>query len=312
MLAVLDDTDYRNVYNQALAAYNTALGSYQQMTAQLQTAISGAQIEYDNALLNYNRQKALYEAGAISKVAFEAAETRLSSAELNLNSAKTNYEIAITSTYATAKASVDSAKAALDSATNNLNNTVITAPISGYIASKNGNVGQIAAVGSPMFSVKSSEIVNVEISVTESVIPYITVGTKATVTVSTASLIDIEGEVSAVNTVKNPQTGMYTVRIKIDNKDDALKIGMMADVVLETQSKSGVIIIPSDAIMQDDGGYYIYVVNGNSAEKRNISVGITNNDFTEVTSGLSANETVVVSGKEYISKENNTVNIVQE
>lgn len=312
VLAVLDDTDYRNVYNQALAAYNTALGSYQQMTAQLQTAISGAQIEYDNALLNYNRQKALYEAGAISKVAFEAAETRLSSAELNLNSAKTNYEIAITSTYATAKASVDSAKAALDSATNNLNNTVITAPISGYIASKNGNVGQIAAVGSPMFSVKSSEIVNVEISVTESVIPYITVGTKATVTVSTASLIDIEGEVSAVNTVKNPQTGMYTVRIKIDNKDDALKIGMMADVVLETQSKSGVIIIPSDAIMQDDGGYYIYVVNGNSAEKRNISVGITNNDFTEVTSGLSANETVVVSGKEYISKENNTVNIVQE
>ena len=133
VLAILDDTDYQIAYNQALAAYNTAYGSFKQMTLQLSTAISTAQIEYDNALLNYNRQKALYDAGAISQLALEGAETRLNTAELNLNSAKTNYDIAITSTYATAKASVDSAKAVLESATNNLNNTVITAPISGYV-----------------------------------------------------------------------------------------------------------------------------------------------------------------------------------
>ena len=312
VLAVLDDTDYLIAYNQALATYNTAYGSYQQMTSQLQTAVSSAKIEYDNALLNYNRQKALYDAGAISKVTLETAETRLSNAELNLNAANSNYEIAITSTYATAKASVDSAKAVLDSATNNLNNTVIKAPISGYIASKNGNVGQIAAVGSPMFSIKSAEAVNVEISVTESVIPYINVGTTAHISVDTASLSNIKGEVSVVNTVKNPQTGLYTVRIKLDNEDNKLKIGMMADVILETQSKTGVIIIPSDSIIQDDSGYYVYVVKENIAEKRVITIGITNNDFTEVTSGLSAGETVVVSGKEYISENNNTVNIVQE
>ncbi len=312
VLAVLDDTDYLIAYNQALATYNTAYGSLQQMTSQLETAVASAKIEYDNALLNYNRQKTLYDAGAISKVALEAAETRLINAELNLNAANSNYEIAITSTYATAKASVDSAKAVLDSATNNLNNTVIKAPISGYIASKNGNVGQIAAVGSPMFSIKSAEVVNVEISVTESVIPYINVGTKTSVSVNSASMTDIKGEVTVVNTVKNPQTGLYTVRIKIDNEDDKLKIGMMADVILETQSKSGVIIIPSDSIIQDNDGYYVYVVKENVAEKRVITIGITNNDFTEVTSGLSADETVVVSGKEYISEENNIVNIVEE
>lgn len=312
VLATLDDTDYLIAYNQALAAYNTAYGSFQQMTLQLSTAVSTAQLEYDNALLNYNRQKALYDAGAISLVALEGAETRLNTAELNLNSAKTNYDIAITSTYATAKASVDSAQAVLDSATNNLNNTVIIAPISGYVASKNGTLGQIAAAGSPLFSIKSTDVVNVEISVTESVIPYINIGTKASVSVSTASLSDIKGEVTVVNTVKNVQTGMYTVKIKIDNKDDLLKLGMMADVVLETQAKSGVIVIPSASIMQDDEGYSVYIVKDNKAEKRAITIGITNNDFVEVISGLSTGETVVVSGKEYISKENNTVNIVEE
>ena len=312
VLAVLDDTDYLIAYNQALAAYNTAYGSFQQMTLQLSTAVSTAQMEYDNALLNYNRQKTLYDAGAISKITLETAQTRLNTAELNLNSAKKNYDIAITSTYATAKASVDSAQAVLDSATNNLNNTVIKAPIAGYVASKNGTLGQVAAAGSPMFSIKSTDVVNVEISVTESVIPYITLGTRATVSVSTASLDNINGEVSVVNTVKNAQTGMYTVKIKIDNKDNLLKLGMMADVVLETQSKSGVIVIPRSSIMQDDEGYSVYVVKDNKAEKRTITIGITNNDFTEVTSGLSAGETVVVSGKEYISEENNIVNIVEE
>lgn len=312
VLAVLDDTDYRLSYNQTLAAYNSAVSSLTQMKTQLETAISSAQMEYNSALDNYNRQKVLFDAGAISKVTFESAETRLKNAELNLNSAKTNYNTTVGSNQASSQAAVDSAKAALDIASNSLNNTRIVSPISGYVANRNGNVGQIASAGSPMFSIKNSEVVNIEISVTESVIPYITTDTKAIINVETANAKKIEGLVSAVNTVKSPQTGMYTVRIKVDNKDENLKIGMMADVVLHTQTSENALIIPNDAIMQDDDGYYVYVVNKNIAEKRVIKIGVSNNDFTEIKSGLKENEVVVVSGKEYISDKNNTVNIVEE
>lgn len=312
VLAVLDDTDYRLSYNQALAAYNSAVSSLTQMKTQLETAISSAQMEYNSALDNYNRQKVLFDAGAISKVTFESAETRLKNAELNLNSAKTNYNTTVGSNQASSQAAVDSAKATLDIASNSLNNTRIVSPISGYVANRNGNVGQIASAGSPMFSIKNSEVVNIEISVTESVIPYITTDTKAIINVETANAKNIEGLVSAVNTVKSQQTGMYTVRIKVDNKDEKLKIGMMADVVLHTQTSENALIIPNDAIMQDDDGYYVYVVNKNVAEKRVIKIGVSNNDFTEIKSGLKENEVVVVSGKEYISEKNNTVNIVEE
>ena len=312
VLAILDDADYRLTYNQVLAAYNSAVSSYNQTNNQLQTAISAAEIEYNSALDNYNRQKALYDVGAISKVALESAEIRLKNAELNLRSSKSNYDTAVGSTQASAKAAVESAKASLDIAANNLKNTQIIAPISGYIASRNGNVGQIAAAGSPMFSIKNSEEVNIEISVTESVIPYITTDTKAIVSVSNVDEFNIEGVVSTVNTVKSQQTGMYTVRIKIDNKDKKLKLGMMAEVLLQTQASTDTIIIPSDAIMQDDEGYYVYVVNDNIAEKRIVNIGITNNDFTEILSGINEKEVVVVSGKEYVSEKNNKVNIVEE
>lgn len=322
VLAVLDDTDYALAYNQALAAYNQATASYSnvvnslnQSTTQLETAVSSAKIEYENASDNYDRQKALYDAGAISKVTFEQAETRLKNAELALTSAKTNYDTAVKgedSSIASAQAAVDSAKVALDSATNNINNTQIVAPISGYIASKNGNIGQIAAAGYTMFSIKDAKEVNVEISVTESIIPYITAGTKANITVATAGIKDMEGIVSVVNTVKNPQTGMYTVQIRIDNSSDVLKIGMMADVILETRSVKNVITIPSESIIQDGEEYYVYVVKDNIAEKRVVTIGISNNNFTEITGGINTNEIIVVSGKEYISDKNNTVKIVEE
>ena len=312
VLAVLDDTDYRLAYNQTLAAYNSALSSFNQVKNQLETAISAAQIEYNSAYDNYNRQKVLYDEGGISKVAFESAEIRLKNAELNLNSAKSNYNSSVGSSQASSKSAVDSAKAALDIATNNLNNTKIVSPISGYVASKIGNVGQIAPAGSPMFSVKNSELVNIEISVTESVIPYITTDTKAIIDVDTADLKNIEGTVTAVNTVKSQQTGMYTVRIKIDNKDDKLKIGMMANVVLQTQASDSALIVPNDSLIQEDDGYYVYVVKDNVAEKRLVKTGISNNDFTEITDGLKENDVIVVSGKEFISEKNNKVNIVEE
>ncbi len=312
VLAVLDDTDYRLSYNQTLAAYNSAVSNLTQMTTQLETAVSSAQMEYNSALDNYNRQKILYDAGAISKVSFESAETRLKNAELNLNSAKSNYNTTVGNNQASAQAAVDSAKAALNIASNSLENTRIVSPISGYVANRNGNAGQIAPAGSPLFSIKNSEEVNIEISVAESVIPYITTDTKAIINVETANLRNIEGLVSAVNTVKSQQTGMYTVRIKVDNKNEKLKIGMMADVLLHTQTSNNTLVIPNDAIMQDDEGYYVYVINKNIAEKRVIKIGVSNNDYTEITSGLKENEIVAVSGKEYISDKNNTVNIVEE
>lgn len=323
-LAVLDDTDYRLAYNQALASYNSALaqynsvtnGSIKQSSNQLQTALASAEIEYNNANDNYNRQKALYDAGAISRVALETAETRLKNAEINYNSAKNSYNITINEvnkdSERSAKAAVDSAKAALENAQNSLNNTVITAPVSGYVATNNANIGQMAAQGSPLFVIKSSDTVNAEVSVTETVIPYISVGTEASVSVESAGIENITGMVTEVNTVKDEKTGMYTVRIGIDNNDGKLKIGMFADIVMKTQSVKDAVVIPSDSLILEEDSYYVYVVNGDKAEKRTVKTGVENGDFTQITSGLKNGEKVVVTGKEYLSETNNKVKIVKE
>lgn len=324
VLLSIDSSDYRLQYNQAKAAYNSAVaaynsttnGSMQQSTSQLKAAVDGAQLEYDNAKTNYDRMKTLFEMGAISQIEFDGAKTRLSSAELNLNTAKSNYDLTTnvlaSETKASAQAAVDSAKAALDIAQNALNNTTVKAPISGYVSAKNINKGQLVAAGSPLFTIKNTDMVDAEINVTESMISYVRVGTKATVAVKSAQLDGIEGTVSVVNQVKNPQTGMYTVKVHINNSENLLKEGMFADVTLITEEMEDTIAIPSESIMQDGDELYVYTVNNDVASKSVITTGIVGDELTQILTGIKDGDFVVISGKEYISEKNNKVKIVED
>lgn len=338
-LLTIDTVSYQLAYNQARAAYNSAVsgkksaeanynsitgGSTQQSINQLEAALNSAKIAYDNALDVYNKQNTLYNMGAISQMEFNTYKTNLDNAKLNYDSAKANYDITknvvVNESEHSAKAGVESAdaaiqqaKAALDIASNNLANCTVTAPISGYVSLKNVNKGQMVSAGLGLFNITNTSSVEVEINVTESVIPLIDVGTKATVNVHSAKLENIEGAVSSFNPVKNPATGLYTAKIAIPNENGALKEGMIANLTLITENSNSTVTVPSAAIMQsDDDGYYVYIANGETAEKMPVEIGIENDEFTEIVAGIDTGDKVIVSGKEYISEQNKKIKIVTE
>lgn len=323
-LVVLDDTDYRNAYNSAQAAYNSAVANYnsvingtaKQTKQQLETQLSSAKIEYNNAKTNYDNQKVLYDSGAISKTAFDTAVTRLDNAKLSLDSAQESYDlttnVVLKENAESAKANVNSAKAALDSASSNLSNTVVTAPISGYISARSANRGQMVAQGIEIFSIKATESVEAQINVTESVIPYVTVGSSANVTIKSAELENIEGTVTTASPTKSAQTGMYTVCVSINNFNGEIKDGMFADVTLTLSESPDALVISSDAVLEDeDGTHYVYLADGDKATRVDITQGIVTDEYVEIASGLSENDEVVVSGKEYLSEKNNQIRIVK-
>lgn len=323
-LLTLDTASLKLQYDQAVASYNSALAAYnsttggstQQQILNLEQNLSAAKTSYNTALDSYNREKALFDIGATSEINLTNAKTALENAQLNLDTAQKNYDLTVQvvtpETSATAKASVDSAKAAVALAQNNLNNASVTAPISGYIASKNVNRGQMASAGIELFTIKNTGSYDAEISVTESVIPSVTVGTPATVTVKSAGVEAVSGSVSLVNPTKNAQTGLYTVRVTVANSNDALKEGMFADITLKTAVSANGLAVPSEALIQEGEGYYVYVISGDTAEKRDVETGISDGTYTEITLGISENEQIVVSGKEYVSEINNKVHVTGE
>ena len=322
-LATLDATDIRLSYNQALANYNSAKASFD-MTSnasvkQAETAASQqlkrAEIEYNDAKQNAERMRSLYEMGALSKVEYDAAKIRLDNAELNYTSAKENLDLqtGVTSekTIMSASAAVQAAKATLDIAENNLKNTSIVAPISGFVSSRNLVKGQMVSPGIEIFSIKNTGSVDVKINVTETDIPYIKVGTPAQISVKSASIGPVEGAVSAAEQAKNDQTGLFGVKISIPNEDGKIKAGMFADINLVLEISENAVAIPSEAIMQKGEEFYVFVASkdGKTAEKKVVIKGIENTEMTEILSGIDEGEKVILKGKEYLSEKNNKIRI---
>ena len=332
-------------YKQAQAGVNSADVSYnnvkngasEQSLVQLEQAVSAATIAYNDAKSNFDRQEQLYEMGAISQVTFESAKSALENARIALESAEKNYDLAknvlLPGNEESAKSGVDTAKAGLETAGASMNSasaamqaaslaeaqareniaaTRITAPISGYISSKSVVLGQFASPGYELFSISAASNLEAQIQVTESVVPYVKFGGEAKIDITAANIHGLSGTVTVVNPVKNAQTGMYTVRVSVPNEDDTLKIGMFADITLITdESAESALSIPSDSILQEGDTYYVYVVKGNEAEKKVITIGVTDGSFTQVTAGLEEGEKVVTLGKEYLSETNNIVNVVE-
>jgi len=325
VLARLDSTDFRLAYNQALANYNSAKAAYD-MTAnassvQSQTSasqgLSQAQIAYNDAKLNLDRTTALYEMGAASKVQLEGAQSAEQNAKLALNSAQQNLDlqtgVVSEKTIASAKAGVDAAKATLDIAANNLNNTTIVTPSSGYVSSKNIVKGQFASPGVEIFSVKNSDTVEAQINITESDIPFVTVGTKAEVSVKSAQTAKFTGTVSMVNPTKDAKTGLYKVHIEIPNDEGKIKVGMIADITLTLKEREGVISVPSEAVMQDGEEFYVYLADkeGKTAVRAIVKKGIENSEMTEIVNGVKSGDKVIVKGKEFLSEKNNKIKITK-
>lgn len=291
ILMQLDKTDYLTQYNQANTAYLSVL-------SQAKAVIDTAQIEFNNAKINCDNQKVLYDNGAISKLAYDTAVTRFENAKINLNSAKE-------------QSGLNSAKAALDAAENSLGYTTVYAPISGYISTKNTNVGQMASPGVEIFSIKNTSTVNAQLNVAESVISKVSVGAKAIVNVKSIDT-SVEGVVAIASPTKNPQTGMYNVSISIDNPEDILKDGMFADITLTISDAVDALVIPSDAILEDENGQkYVFVADDGVAVKKEVVTGIITEEYTEILKGVQEGDTVIVSGKEYLSEENSKIKVVE-
>ncbi|MBQ4631068.1 MAG: efflux RND transporter periplasmic adaptor subunit [Clostridia bacterium] len=313
----LEKTLYENASNVKIAKqnYDDAKANYDRVV-QLFNMGGASQLDVDNAYsAMYSAEQNYISVDATASAPLNAAKLALDNAENALNTARENIGLTEGSTEAsaeTAQASVNSAKAALDIAQNNLNNTTITAPISGYISVCSVSEGQLVGAGTPIYEIKNAALVDVEINVTDSIIPMITIGTKANISIPSAKIDNIEGSVTMIDPIKDDMTGLYKIKVSIDNSENRVNVGMVADVKLTTASLSDIIKVPSEALINEADSYFVYVAKDDVAEKRQIITGVSDGVYTEVVSGLEIDETVVVEGKDYLSETNNEISVTGE
>jgi len=108
------------------------------------------------------------------------------------------------------------------------------------------------------------------------------------------------GSVWQVAPVIDPQSRLGAVRIAVPY-DPAMRPGGFAEARI-TAGTTTAPLLPQSAVLSDDKGNYVYIINGkNLVERRDIQIGSVNDDGVTIAAGLSGNEAVVLSAGPFLS-----------
>lgn len=281
-------------YNAANISYNSAVQSYQDQAAVFESQISLYQ-------KNVNDLKALFEIGAASQLEIDQAQLQLDSAIATRNSTLAQLEAGMQSS----KSSLEQLSVALENVDSAGN---VIAPMAGTLVTMNAVEGSFTSTAMPVAVIDGADQMKVTVSVSEALVPKLTIGDSADVSVSAADKT-FTAAIRSVERAANAQTKLYTVVLTVPSDVGGLLSGMFADVTFHTDTSADAIVIPSEAILTSGETQYVFVVENDMAKYVEITTGLTGNGVTEVTSGLTGGEQLVTVGQAYL-KDGAAVRIV--
>jgi HlyD family secretion protein len=217
---------------------------------------------------------------------------------------------------ASAQAQLASAQAALQTAQQNLTYTTLTAPMDGQVNSINGVVGETVATGGgataqapgtqaplPTSAATTAFMVIGNTGAMDVVIPFaesdasrIAANQDSTVTFDAVSNLNITGKVLAVASSATTSNGVvnYYVTVQLNQTNNALKQGMTANATVVVNRATNAITVPNLAITRSAGQAFVNVYAGGQQVLTPIETGVVGDQFTEVISGLTGTEQIVM------------------
>jgi len=200
-----------------------------------------------------------------------------------------------------ADAAMKVAVAALDVATTHLNYARIIAPFSGTITKRYLDPGAVvSALSTTMFTLMDLDEMKIIINVLEKDIPRVTQGLEATVTVDAFPGKTFTGHVTKFAQAVDLATRTMAVEVDIPNRDHRLRPGMFATVSLNVGRHEDALTLPTQALLKDDQGIYVYVARQDTARRIRVTPGGEQNSRTEILAGLGGDEDVITTGQNFL------------
>jgi RND family efflux transporter MFP subunit len=205
-----------------------------------------------------------------------------------------------------AKQQVEAANAELTKAKTDFDYSLINAPFDGTIGFSSVKLGALVTPGQTLLNtVSSDDPIGVDFEISESEIRRFQqldndagsqTDTTFRVVLTDNSIYPLPGKISVIDRAVNPQTGSIRVRITVPNEEGILKSGMSCKVLVLNVNAGQQIIIPSTAVVEQLGEYFVFKVKDNIVEQVKITVGPRVNANFIVLKGIATGETIVVEG----------------
>ncbi len=269
VLMTVDQSDYLTALKQAEA--NLAVAEANSIQA-----LAG----YEKARADYRRIQELFSQGAASRSQLETAGSQLAAAE---------------SAYKANQAQIRQLEALLEKARSDYHNTEVRAPFSGVVARRYVNIGEMVSQQVTVFNIIQDDPLLVRVNLPESMVARVSPGQQVNIFVA-ATGKTYRGTVRSAAPQADPQTKAFAAEIKLEGAGPEVRPGMVADLRVRIKEVESALVVPTDALLDEEGGSGIFVVEEGVARHRKVATGLVGQGYTQVVSGLQPGELVVVRG----------------
>ncbi len=255
------------------------------------TQLAAAQADRDSALRNLNWytghptdiQQAILDADVA------LAEANLAQAEDDLAELRAGPD----------PEAVDQAKARLSAAQAVVDQVRLTAPIDGTVVSLNHAVGDSISPGEVEIVIADLSMLHIDTTIDELDIALIEEGQSVEITLDSLPDLVLNGAVASIDL--SPQVGasstQYPVRVVLDDVAPGVRIGMTAALSISVAREANAVLVPNWALSfdPDTGEVYVRVHGGADRDRRVVELGLRNESFSQVITGLEVGEVVGVT-----------------
>lgn len=215
-----------------------------------------------------------------------------------------------------ARFAYEQAKATLNVQQIQMENQNILAPISGVITQRNIQQGMVVANGMPVFSIVDIDSFILPITPPEKEIENLREGQRAEVTVDSAPDHTFGVTVRRINPGVDPATGTVRVILDFDPEDRRLlKDNAFARVKLIMETRANILAVQKDTLVEENGRKYLMLLKQEStpetppgaadenkpryiAERVEVTTGLEDSNFVEITTGIVADSLIVTLGQQ--------------
>ena len=249
---------------------------YEARFRQAEAALAMAKAQARDAEREWKRWQRLYEEGSATEQMVDKAETA----------------------FAVAEAALSQAEAALKLARIELDESELKSPVSGVVARKHVDEGNLVGPNTPLLTIEDISSVKILAGVAERYVSSIAAG-RTPVAIRSDSLPNdmvITAVVAKVYPALDPLTRNATVEIVVDNESGLLRSGNFVRVQLDVAEAEDVVVIPYSAVVWQGRDGFVFLVENGRAVRRPVKVGIRELDRCQILDGLAPGDLLVVEG----------------
>lgn len=302
LLAEIDDQEARSAVAEARAAAAQARSRLEQLR-EVSAVVAGerlreAEANYSRAASELARSEALAKAGVVAARDVEEARRTLEVAAAATSAARAQQRGAAAqgADARIAESVLRESEARLAAAQVRLAQTRVVAAQAGIVLDRLVERGDIVRVGDTLFELAGDGETEIVIEPDERNLAWLLVGQPGKASADAYADQIFDAEIAYIAPAVNRQRGSIEVRLRVPDPPATLRPDMTVSVDLTVASRKHVLTVPTDAIRDAaTAAPWVFVVDAGRVVRRDLTLGITGEGQSEISSGLSAGDVVALS-----------------